>query len=152
MLRFARSRRMVAALATATLCVILAATPVTATEVYRNVSYLYTQDQSTWYGMATLDRWFSSSPPAPIKTTLKVDVTDLKPSRYYYAKIYGGECWSEGYLIASIKVKSGTSGKILKTMLLTASQRRGVQRAYDRGIPLMVLFVGSGLQLCGPVE
>lgn len=136
----------------AVLALVIATSPVAATEIWRSHAYLYNQAETTWYGEATMDRWFGGSPVGPIKTTLKLDMADLKASRWYKAKIIAGDCWSEGYTLVSISVKSGTSGKMLKTLGLTATQRRAVQRAYDYGWPVSAMFVGNGLELCGALE
>jgi hypothetical protein len=145
-------RRWAAALVAAGLALVLAASPVTATEIYRSTAWLYNQTQSTWYGTATLDRWFSSSPPAPLKTHLKLEMTGLNGSRWHWARVIAGDCWGEGVRLASFRVQSGTSGKIKKTLALTATQRRAVQKAFDRGWPLIVTFVGGGRDLCGDLE
>ena len=151
--RPARIRRSwLAALVSAGLAVVLAASPVTATEIYRSTAYLYDQTQTTWYGTTTLDRWFGSSPPAPLKTHLKLDMVGLNGSRWHYVRVIAGDCWGEGVKLASIRVKSGVSGKIKKTLVLTTTQRRAVQKAFDRGWPLIVTFVGGGRDLCGELE
>jgi len=145
-------RSLVAALVAAGMALVLAVSPVTATEIYRSTAYLYNQTQSTWYGTATLDRWFSSSPPAPLKTHLKLDMVGLNGSRWHWVRVVAGDCWGEGVKLASIRVQSGVSGKIKKTLLLTTTQRRAVQKAYDRGWPLIVTFAGGGRDLCGQLE
>jgi hypothetical protein len=146
------SWRRLFAVPVAVLALVLATSPVAATEIWRSHAYLYDQAETTWYGEATLDRWFGGSPVGSIKTTLKLDMSDLKPSRWYAAKVIAGDCWSEGYTLATIKVKSGTSGRILRTTALTSTQRRAVQRAFDNGWPVSAMFVGNGLELCGPLE
>ena len=149
----ARIRRsFLAALVAAGIALVLAVSPVTATEIYRSTAYLYNQAETTWYGTATLDRWFSSSPPAPLKTHLKLDMVGLNGSRWHWVRVVAGDCWGEGVKLASIRVQSGVSGKIKKTLVLTATQRRAVQRAYDRGWPLIVTFIGGGRDLCGKLE
>src|SRR5512146_94371 len=147
-----RSRRRLLALPAAIIAAVLATAPVAATEIYRDVSYLYTQDLETWYGIATVTRWYGGSPPGPIKTTIRLDLTDLKSSRWYAARIIAGECWSEGRTLVGVRVKSGTTGRLLKTVTLTATQRRAVQNGLDRGWPLGVMFIGNGMTLCGPLE
>jgi hypothetical protein len=144
--------RRLLAVPVAVVALILATSPVAATEIWRSHAYLYDQAETTWYGEATLDRWFGGSPVHSIKTTLKLDMADLKSARWYKAKVIAGDCWSEGYTLASISVKSGASGKILRTLGLTSAQRQAVQRAYDRGWPVSAMFVGNGLELCGALE
>jgi hypothetical protein len=145
-------RSLAAALAAAGAALVLAVSPVTATEIYRSTAHLYNQTQATWYGTATLDRWFSSNPPAPLKTHLKLDMVGLNGSRWHWVRVVAGDCWGEGVKLASIRVQSGVSGKIKKTLVLTATQRRAVQKAYDRGWPLIVTFIGGGRDLCGELE
>ncbi len=145
-------RSLLAALVAAGMALVLAVSPVTATEIYRSTAYLYNQAETTWYGTATLDRWFSSSPPAPLKTHLKLDMVGLNGSRWHWVRVVAGDCWGEGVKLASIRVQSGVSGKIKKTLVLTATQRRAVQKAYDKGWPLIVTFIGGGRDLCGKLE
>ena len=145
-------RSLLVALVAAGMALVLAVSPVTATEVYRSTAHLSNQTQTTSYGTATLSRWFSSRPPAPLKTHLKLDLVGLNGYRWHWVRVVAGDCWGEGVKLASIRVQSGVSGKIKKTLLLTTTQRRAVQKAYDRGWPLIVTFAGGGRDLCGQLE
>jgi hypothetical protein len=127
----------------------LVAGPVAATEHYRNAAALRLTGTTTRYGSAYLDRYFGGSPVGPIKTTIRVKAANMDASARHSVRIWAGECESEGTPLVSVIMASTASGAIDRTVSLTATQRRKVQQAYDRGWPLILTVAHGDIFLCG---
>ena len=141
--------RTLTALTAALVALVLVAGPVAATEQYRSAAALRLTGTTSRYGSAYLDRYFGGSPVGPVKTTIRVKATRMDASARHSVRIWAGECESEGTPLVSVVMTSTASGVIDRTVSLTASQRRKVQQAYDRGWPVIVTVAHGDIFLCG---
>jgi hypothetical protein len=141
--------RTLTALTAALVAVVLVAGPVAAAEHYRSAAALKLTGTSTRYGSAYLDRYFGGSPVGPVKTTIRVKATRMDASTQHSVRIWAGDCESEGTPLVSVVMTSTAAGVIDRTVALTASQRRKVQQAYDRGWPVIVTVAHGDIFLCG---
>lgn len=141
--------RTLTAVTAALVALVLVAGPVAAAEHYRSGAALRLTGTTIRYGSGYLDRYFGGSPVGPTRTTVRVKAVDMDPSARHTVRIWAGVCESEGTVLASVVMTSSASGTIDRTVLLTATQRRKVQQAYDRGYPVIVTVAHGDIFLCG---
>jgi hypothetical protein len=136
----------------ALMALVLTAGPVVAAEHYRSSGPLYGDSGfGDRYGTSYLDRYFGGSPVGPTKTTVRIVAYHLAPSTQYQAVVAAGYCASEGYKLAGFSVTTGSTGAVNRTVLMGASARRAIQRAYDLGSPIIVIVWNGDESYCGKV-